>query len=100
MYSIEILSDLLDAEKDPLAIAPIATACNIADDRLRGALIRLLERDSLPYRAHAAGLTSLGSQRNNDDLKYLLQVANDGNKIGQHGLIRGGALKGTHRKIF
>ncbi|KAG2196317.1 hypothetical protein INT47_009312 [Mucor saturninus] len=99
LYSIEILSELLDAEKDPLAMAAIAGACAIVDDRLRDALIRFLQRDGLPYRAHAAALASLGSQRNNDDLKYLLQVANDDTKIGQHGLIRGGALKalGLHR---
>lgn len=99
IYSLQILSDLLDAEKDPLAIAPIAAACSIVDDTLRDALLRLLKRESLPYRAHAAALTSLGSQRNEEDLEYLLQVAHDDTKIGQHGLIRAGALKalGLHR---
>lgn len=95
VYSLSILSDLLEAEQDPLAIAPIASLCTIVDDGLRQTLIRLLERDNLPYRAHAAALTSLGSQRNKDDLEYLLQVAKDDTKIGQHGIIRGGALKGN-----
>lgn len=99
VYSLSILSDLLEAEQDPLAIAPIASLCTIVDDGLRQTLIRLLERDNLPYRAHAAALTSLGSQRNKDDLEYLLQAAKDDTKIGQHGIIRGGALKalGLHR---
>jgi aminopeptidase N len=96
VYSIQILSELLDAEQDPLAIHHIAGVCSIVDDGLRASLLRLLERKNLPYRAHAAALISLGSQRNKDDLEYLLQVAQDDTKIGQHGLIRGGALKGKY----
>ena len=94
VYSLQILADILDAEKHPLAIHPIAGLFTIVDDQLREATLRLLERKDLPYRAHAAALISLGSQRNKDDLEYLLQVAQDENKVGQHGIIRSGALKG------
>jgi aminopeptidase N len=99
IYSLQILADVLDAEKNPLAIAPIASVCNIIDEQLRNVLLRLLKRENLPYRAHANALLSLGSQRNEEDLQYLLEVAQDDSKIGQHGIVRGGALKalGLHR---
>ncbi|RCI02732.1 hypothetical protein CU098_010214 [Rhizopus stolonifer] len=62
-------------------------------------LLNLLERKHLPYHAHANALISLGRQRNPEDLEYLLQVAKDDAKLGQHGFVRGGALKalGVHR---
>jgi aminopeptidase N len=41
----------------------------------------------------------LAKQRNPDDLDYLLATAKDDSKIGQHALVRAGALKalGYHR---
>ncbi|CAO3692350.1 unnamed protein product [Rhizopus microsporus] len=97
--SIDILADMLTAEKHPLALAPIAAQCKAQDDRLRQALISFLQRENLPYIAHGSALTSLGSQRNKDDLSYLIQVAQDDSKIGQHALVRSGALTalGKHR---
>ncbi|RCH95179.1 hypothetical protein CU098_000313, partial [Rhizopus stolonifer] len=98
-YSLQILSELLDNETDPLALFLIVGAANIVDDQLRNSLLQLLKRENLPYRAHAAALISLAQQKNPEDLKYLLQVAKDDSKLGQHGIIRGGALKalGVHR---
>ncbi|KAI8968861.1 hypothetical protein BDF20DRAFT_891837 [Mycotypha africana] len=100
VFSLEILSELLDNEKEPMAMAPIAEACRHKDDHLRYALRRMLDKSAtLPYRAHAYALIALGCQQNADDLPFLLEVAKDENKVGQHGIIRGGALKalGFHR---
>lgn len=47
--SIDILADMLTAEKHPLALAPIAAQCKAQDDRLRQALISFLQRENLPY---------------------------------------------------
>lgn len=46
------------------------------------------------FSAHAALLVVLAEQHRDEDLEYLLKVAKDDSKIGQHGLVRGGALKG------
>ncbi|KAI8375207.1 peptidase family M1-domain-containing protein [Blakeslea trispora] len=99
VYSLQILSELLDNEKNPMALEHIAAVAKAVDDRIRASLLRLLKRENLPYRAHANALISLGSQRNQEDLEYLLQVAKDDSKLGQHGTIRAGALKalGQHR---
>ncbi|OBZ84302.1 Glutamyl aminopeptidase [Choanephora cucurbitarum] len=98
-YSLQILTELLDNEKDPMALEHIAASAKAVDDRIRASLLRLLKRENLPYRAHCNALISLGSQRNPEDLEYLLQVAKDDSKLGQHGIIRSGALKalGQHR---
>ncbi|KAI8391176.1 peptidase family M1-domain-containing protein [Radiomyces spectabilis] len=97
--SLQILAEMLDNEKDPMAMASIADACKIRDDLMRSAILRFLERPSLPYRAHGAALMALGYQRNPEDLEYLLRVAQDDGAIGQHGIVRSGALKalGYHR---
>jgi aminopeptidase N len=102
VYSLEILANLLKNEQDPMAIAPIASVCAIVDDRLRSILLELCESPELPYRSHAAVLVSLGAQRNPDDLQFLLSVAQNDELVGQHGIIRGGALKGKSfcKKIY
>lgn len=46
------------------------------------------------FRAEGSVLTVLGAQRNPEDLQYLLQVAKDDKKIGQHAIVRAGALRG------
>ncbi|KAF7727730.1 hypothetical protein EC973_007189 [Apophysomyces ossiformis] len=93
-FSLQILSEILDNEKDPLALAPILNSCRIRDAAIRAAVLRFLERPGvLPYRAHAAALIALAIQREPKDLPYLLEAAQDENKIGQHGIVRGGALK-------
>lgn len=50
--------------------------------------------------AHAEALVALAVQRNPQDLDYLLQVAKDDTKLGQHGIVRGGALKGKAEAIL
>lgn len=50
--------------------------------------------------AHAALLVLLAEQHRDEDLEYLLKVAKDDSKIGQHALIRGGALKGRQYNIW
>ncbi|KAI8879234.1 hypothetical protein K501DRAFT_257181 [Backusella circina FSU 941] len=98
-FSIEILAQVLDNEQHPHAIFQIADSCGIRDDRLRASLKSLLARKDLPYRAQARALVSLAKQRNPDDIDYLLETAKDDSKVGQHALVRAGALKalGYHR---
>ncbi|KAJ8654161.1 hypothetical protein O0I10_010237 [Lichtheimia ornata] len=98
--SLQILAHVLKNEKDPMALWTIASVARIEDNHIRdAALERLSRHDELPYRAHAALLVVLAEQHRDEDLEYLLKVAKDDSKIGQHGLIRGGALKalGYHR---
>lgn len=47
------------------------------------------------YSAHAAALVALAAQRNKEDLDFLFKTAKDDKLIGQHGMVRAGALKGT-----
>ncbi|KAG0168668.1 hypothetical protein DFQ28_000363 [Apophysomyces sp. BC1034] len=99
-FSLQILTEILDNEKNPLALASILTSCRIRDTNVRAAILRFLQRPgTLPYRAHAAALVALAVQRQAKDLQYLLEVAQDERKIGQHAIVRGGALKalGYHR---
>lgn len=98
--SLQILAHVLKNENDPMALWTIASRARIEDDHLRNAALeRLSKADELPYRAHAALLVLLAEQHRDEDLIYLLKVAKDDSKIGQHALIRGGALKalGYHR---
>lgn len=67
----------------------IVGSCAIVDDRLRDPLIRFFQRNRLFYCADTHALLSPVSQRNNNDLKYLLQVENDNDNIGQYGLVCG-----------
>ncbi|KAI8146509.1 peptidase family M1-domain-containing protein [Fennellomyces sp. T-0311] len=100
--ALKILAAMVKREKNPIALVHVVAACQIQEDCLRNAILDLLSRAvELPYRAHAAALVSLAAQRNNADIEYLLQVAKDDKKIGQHAIIRGGALKalGYHRSI-
>ncbi|KAI9494934.1 peptidase family M1-domain-containing protein [Zychaea mexicana] len=99
-FALKILASMVKKETEPLAMSTVITACQIQDDTLREAILDVLSRaDQLPYRAHAAALVALAVQQNDADLQYLLRVAQDDAKIGQHGLIRAGALKalGYHR---
>ncbi|KAI7881545.1 hypothetical protein K492DRAFT_230251 [Lichtheimia hyalospora FSU 10163] len=98
--SLQILAHVLKNEKDPMALSDIASAARIEDHHIReAALERLSRHDELAYRAHAALLVVLAVQHRDEDLEYLLKVAKDDSKVGQHGLIRAGALKalGYHR---
>jgi isocitrate dehydrogenase kinase/phosphatase len=72
------------------------THFQVIDSNIRAALLRFLQREKLPYRSHANALIALGYQRNDKDLKYLLEAAQDDNRLGQYGLTRAGALKGTY----
>ncbi|KAM3581482.1 hypothetical protein VKS41_006309 [Umbelopsis sp. WA50703] len=98
-FALEILAEILENEHHPLAIAAIAGKCRITDKRIREAALNVLKREKLPYEAENTVLCILGAQRNAEDLQYLLQVAKDDNKIGQHGIVRSGALRalGFHR---
>ncbi|KAL1917439.1 uncharacterized protein VTP21DRAFT_3832 [Calcarisporiella thermophila] len=100
-FGLEILGEMLLNESEPMAMASIATSCGIRDENLRQALLSFLQREELPYRAHAATLQSLAVQQNPEDLKIILDVAKDDGLIGQHGLIRAGALRalGVHRSF-
>jgi hypothetical protein len=96
VFSLEILSQVLDNEQDPAALFVMLTHFKVIDPNIRAALLRFLQREKLPYRAHANALAALGYQRNDEDLKYLLEAAQDDSILGQYGLTRAGALKGTY----
>jgi hypothetical protein len=57
--------------------------------------LSLLDIKIISKRAHASTLAVLGYQHKEQDLLYLLKVAQDDKKVGQYGLIRLGALRGT-----
>ncbi|KAI9321445.1 peptidase family M1-domain-containing protein [Dichotomocladium elegans] len=98
--SLEILAKLLLNETDPLAMSKIASVCSIQDEGIRqAALTRLADAAQLPYRAHVGFLMIVAAQHKAEDLELLLNTAKDENKYGQHGILRGGALKalGYHR---
>jgi hypothetical protein len=91
--AMEILGTMLLAENDPQAMFPIATACHIRDASLRHSLLEFLKRKDLPYRAQATGIESLAAQHQPQDLAYILDFCKDPNRVGQHGLIRAGAIR-------
>ncbi|KAL1924657.1 uncharacterized protein VTP21DRAFT_4311 [Calcarisporiella thermophila] len=92
-FGLEILAEMLERERNPLALLPIVMACNMRDERIRQALLKFLQRPELPYRAHGAALQSLALQQHPDDLELLMRVAKDESLWGQHGLVRFGALR-------
>lgn len=94
------MAQVLDNEQDPAALFVMLPYFKVVDDNIRAALLRFLQREKLPYRAHGAALIALGYQRNDEDLKYLLEAAQDDNKLGQYGLTRSGALKGMYKNKF
>lgn len=69
------------------------SACSARDDHIRKCLLTLLERPDVPYRSHAAALENLALQRQAEDIPFLISVAKNPNKMGQHGLIRSGAIR-------
>ncbi|KAI8591723.1 hypothetical protein BDZ88DRAFT_450044 [Geranomyces variabilis] len=91
--ALKILIAMLKTEKNATCAFTIATALEIRDEKVREALLEYLKGKDLPYRAHNAALQALGVQRNKDDLKFLLSVAQDSTKIGQHAIVRSGALR-------
>ncbi|RUS28508.1 hypothetical protein BC938DRAFT_481803 [Jimgerdemannia flammicorona] len=96
--AIDLLAELISAETDPQAMSSVVDAASgIRDPVIRDAVLKLLTRENLP--AHGSALAVLGAQKNPDDLSYLLQVAKDDTKIGQHGIVRSSALMalGLHR---
>ncbi|KAH9263524.1 hypothetical protein BASA83_013080 [Batrachochytrium salamandrivorans] len=92
--SLELLAEVLTNEKDPKAMFFIAAKCAICDGAVRDALRKFLDRTDLPPRARSEALASLGFQRNTEDAKYLLSVAQDPSQIGMHSIVRIGALRG------
>ncbi|KAL2917678.1 hypothetical protein HK105_202551 [Polyrhizophydium stewartii] len=92
--SLELLGELLTAERDPKAYFPMVLRMSIRDDSVRKALRTFVERPNVPYRSRGKALENLGLQRNADDLAYLMSVATDPNQLGMHGHTRGGALRG------
>ena len=89
----EILAAMLDNETDPRAFANIARCCDGKCDVIRSSLIRFLKEKESCYLGKAAALTMLGGQRNEQDVDYLMNVCQQ-KEIGQHGIIRSGALTG------
>jgi HEAT repeat protein len=88
--AVDILSNMLLSEKHPMAMWQIAKCCQIRDERLRTALIKVLEDPSLPYKARASALESLGYQRNITDLEILTStISSDYHDIVSCGAIRG-----------
>ncbi|KAJ2964794.1 hypothetical protein NQZ79_g301 [Umbelopsis isabellina] len=98
-FALQILAEVLENEQHPHAISAIAEKSKIADKQIRQAALNVLKREKLPYRAENSVLTVLGAQRNPEDLQYLLEVAKDDKKIGQHAIVRSGALRAlaSHR---
>ncbi|KAJ3156251.1 hypothetical protein HDU86_004015 [Geranomyces michiganensis] len=91
--ALKILIAMLKTEKHATVAFTIATALEVRDDNVRTALLEYLKGKDLPYRAHNAALQALGMQRNKEDLKFLMSVAQDPAKIGQHAIVRSGALR-------
>lgn len=95
------LAVLLENEKDPMAMFSVAKACSLREPCLEKALKKFLERDDLTYRGRAAALESLALQLNPQSVPYILQIAENDAMVGQHALIRSGALRalGNDRSI-
>ena len=45
------------------------------------------------FSAHAAALESLAAQQEPEDLPHLLKLAQDPKRVGQHGIVRAGAIR-------
>ncbi|KAI9140970.1 peptidase family M1-domain-containing protein [Paraphysoderma sedebokerense] len=100
-YAIDILADMLKSEDHPMALWSIASACYIRHSKIRDAAKYVLGKNGIGYRARANLLKALGYQRHPDDLEFLLSVAQDPSKMGQHAIVRSGALMalGYHRSL-
>jgi aminopeptidase N len=96
----DLLLDLMRQERDPRAQWSIIQLANQRSPEHRQALLyALYDPEAMPYRALAAALENLGRQRHPDDLQFLLDAARNDAWIGQHGIVRAGALRalGQHR---
>ena len=85
------LAGLLLTEEDPRVRIELAGAAGaLRDERLRAALLEVLDRDGTPM-ARAAAYESLGAQRGERDFERILAGLEE---ASPHGLIRAGALRG------
>lgn len=76
--AFRILADLLSDEQDPMVLEGAANACGTFRHLiLREAILKKLDEADLPYRARMALLSSLGKQRQTEDVKRLSEVARE-----------------------
>ncbi|KAJ3020342.1 hypothetical protein HKX48_000955 [Thoreauomyces humboldtii] len=88
-----ILIAMLKKETNASVVHDIVVALSVRDKDNRAALLGFLQGKDLPYRAHAAALESLAAQCDPADDNFLLEAAQDSSKIGQHAIVRSGALR-------
>ncbi len=68
------IAELLVGESDPMVLETAANAAGrFRSDILREAILKKLEQPELPYRGNMALLSSLGRQRNMEDMDLLVQ---------------------------
>jgi HEAT repeat protein len=84
---------MLLAETDFKAMFTLANSCSIKSNYLRTCLLKFLSQKDRPYRAQAAALESLANQRHVEDFEFIMSIAKDPHRIGQHALIRSGAIR-------
>ncbi|KAI3635629.1 hypothetical protein MIR68_006267 [Amoeboaphelidium protococcarum] len=92
--AISILVQMLQTEQHPVALWQIVKACKIKHPQIRLALLHVLRRQGIGYRAQEFAYENLGYQCNKEDLQLLLSVAQSDALRGQHNFVRGGVLRG------
>jgi len=88
-----LFAKILIKETDPRALFQIASFCKIRDPSIEDAILTVLRREDLPYRAHANLLQALGAQRNHEHFDKLMAAAKS-DYTGFNGIVRAGAYKG------
>ena len=93
--AIKVFSDLIVGETDAKVLMAVDFRSLPKNADARQALLNLLSRSKpLAYIAKSRVLTSLAQQRNPEDVGVVLAVAQDAKQIGQHAIVRAGALRG------
>jgi aminopeptidase N len=92
-FAHDLLKHILNTEKDPQVLQAALGALSQKDSTSRTWLLAFLKRTDLAYRTHAVALESLGSQRNKDDISFLIDVTKNKELMGQHSIIRSGAFR-------
>ncbi|KAI8827140.1 uncharacterized protein EV422DRAFT_594041 [Fimicolochytrium jonesii] len=93
--AIDVQVAIFKAETHQFALRDAANFTE-ADEGIRSALLEFLNKKTMSERGYGAtgrALESLARQRNPDDVKFLLEVAQDEKWLGQHGLVRSDALR-------
>lgn len=91
-YAFAHLAELLVAENDPMAVEEAAKACGShRHGLLRNAILQKLKETDLPYRGEMALLSSLGKQKQKEDIDLLSSYTE---KESWRNLARAGAYSG------